>query len=219
MGTKRWVSRLRLFIAATVVAAVPVAGVLPAGAAEERRGYEEALRITFPVKGPTSYANTYSAPRSGGRVHQATDIMANKMQRIYAAKSGVVCYMTGVGEKMPSWGYMMTICGSDGRRYNYLHINNDDPGTDNGKGGLEYAYARKVRPGVRVERGRFLGWVGDSGNAETTGSHLHFEIEDPSLDDARIQKGSYDSLRLNPYYSLRRAERRGDYPGVIFPRA
>lgn len=218
MGTQLWASRLRVLIAAALVAAVPVAGVLPAGAAEERRGYEEALQITFPVKGSTDYSNTYFAARSGGRIHQATDIMAKKMARIYAAKSGVVCYMTGIGEPMPPWGYMLTICGSDGRRYSYLHINNDDPGTDNGKGGLEYAYARKIRPGVRVERGRFLGWVGDSGNAESTAPHLHFEIEDPNLDDARIQKESYDPLRLNPYYSLRRSERRGDYPGVYFPR-
>ncbi|HET9516412.1 MAG TPA: M23 family metallopeptidase, partial [Actinoplanes sp.] len=147
------------------------------------------------------------------------DIMARKMQRIYAAQGGVVCYITGVGEKMPSWGYMLTICGNDGLRYSYLHINNDDPGTDNGKGGLEYAYSRKVRRGATVRRGQFIAFAGDSGNAEWTGSHLHFEIEDPALDDPRIQKTGYDPYRMNPYYSLRRAERRGDYPGVYFPKS
>ena len=219
MAKSFWGTRARLLLAVALVAAVPVTGVLPAGAAEARHGYEEVLRITFPLKDYQSYAETYHAPRSGGRVHQATDIMAKKGQRIFAVKSGVVCYITGVGEPMPSWGYMIKICGNDGMRYSYLHINNDDPGTDNGKGGVVNAYSNKVREGATVRRGQFLGWVGDSGNAETTAPHLHFEIEDPNLDDARIQKESYDPLRMNPYYSLRRAERRGDLPGVHFPRA
>ena len=218
MPTFSWGTRARLFLAAALVAAVPVANVLPAGATEVRRGYEEALKITFPLKDYHSYAETYFAPRSGGRVHQATDIMAKKGQRIYAVQGGIVCYITGVGEPMPSWGYMITVCGNDGMRYSYLHINNDDPGTDNGKGGVVNAYGNKVRAGATVRRGQFLGWVGDSGNAEATAPHLHFEIENPALNDPRIQKKSLDPLRMNPYYSLKRAERRNDYPGVFFPR-
>lgn len=215
MSGRRWSSFAR---AAAVVAvlAVPLAGPLPATAAV-RTGYERAVRITFPVRGDVSYANTYDAPRSGGRIHQATDIMGAKMQRIHAAKGGTVCHITGVGEKMPSYGYMITICGKDGLRYSYLHINNDRPGTDDGKGGVRYAYAKGLQAGAEVVRGQLLGYLGDSGNAEATAPHLHFEIADPELDDARIDRGAYDRLRLNPYFSLRRAEARGDYPGARYP--
>ena len=216
----RALSGVRAFLAVVIVAVLPLAVMLPAGAADELRGYEEVVRITFPLRQRVnySYGDSYFAPRDGGdRFHQATDVMAPKLKKIFAARGGTVCWITGVNEKMPSYGYMVSICGADGLRYNYLHINNDDPGTDNGKGGLRYAYSPKVRMGARVLRGQFIGFVGDSGASETTAPHLHFEIIDPSLNDGRIDTKRLDPLRMNPYYSLRRAERRGDYPGVRFP--
>lgn len=219
IGMRRTLRGARTLLAVLLVALVPLVVVAPAGAAD-RRGYEDVVRITFPLKSKIrySYGDSYWASRDGGtRYHQATDIMAPKHRRIYAAKAGTVCHITGVGEKMPSWGYSVTICGRDGLRYNYLHINNDDPGTDNGKGGVEHAYGRRIRQGAFVGRGQFIGYVGDSGAAESTGPHLHFEIIDPELSDRRIDKRRLDPLRINPYYSLRRAERRGDYPHVLFP--
>jgi peptidoglycan hydrolase-like protein with peptidoglycan-binding domain len=33
---------------------------------------------------------------------------------------------------------------------------------------------------VRVEAGQHIAWVGDSGNAENTAPHVHFELRDPS---------------------------------------
>ena len=221
MPFSRLVSGLRAVVAVALVAALPLAAALPAVAATNLTGYERVVRITFPLgkKAGYSYGDSYFAPRDGGtRVHQATDIAAAKMKRIYAAKGGTVCYITGVDEKMPSWGYMVSICGHDGLRYNYLHINNDKPGTDNGKGGLKYAYSPRVRLGAKVVRGQFLGYVGDSGASETTGPHLHFEIIDPLLVDRRIAKKKFDPLRINPFYSLRRAERRNDFRGVSYPR-
>ncbi len=221
MPVVRWWSSVRLVVAAALVVAVPALGMLPAQAAEARYGYEQIVRITFPLREGAgfSYDDGYFAPRDGGtRFHQATDIMAPKMRRIFAARGGKVCFITGVDERMPSYGYMVTICGRDGRRYNYLHINNDDPGTDNGRGGLRYAYSRTVRLGATVARGQFIAYVGDSGASESTAPHLHFEIIDPSLDDPRIDTNKLDPLRINPYYSLRRAERRNDYPGVTFRR-
>jgi murein DD-endopeptidase MepM/ murein hydrolase activator NlpD len=220
MPISRWLPRVRFVLAAALVAVMPLAAGLPASATETLRGYEQVVRITFPLKSVVNYSydDSYFAPRDGGaRLHQATDIMAPKMRRIFAAKAGTVCYITGVGEKMPSYGYMIAICGRDGRQYNYLHINNDDPGTDNGRGGLVHAYSPRVRAGATVVRGQFLGYVGDSGAAESTGPHLHFEIVDPDLSDRRITAKKLDPLRINPYYSLRRAERRGDYPGALFP--
>ena len=213
-------SVVRALAAAALIVAVPAGAALPATAATATYvGYLQVVDITYPLaKGVGTYSDTYWAARSGGRTHQATDIMAAKMRKVFAAKGGTVCYMTGVGEKPPSYGMMIVICGNDGRRYSYLHLNNDTPGTDNGRSVLRYAYAPNVRPGAIVKRGQFIGYVGDSGNAESTGAHLHFEISQPNLSDGRIRKPGLDPTRINPWRSLYRAERQGDYPGVVYPR-
>jgi hypothetical protein len=97
------------------------------------------------------------------------------------------------------WGYAVTIRGSDGYTYHYLHINNDTPGTDDGQGGVENAYAPRIKRGVRVSRGELIGWMGDSGNAESAGHHLHFEIRKP------------DGTAIDPYPSLLAALTPGTY--------
>jgi murein DD-endopeptidase MepM/ murein hydrolase activator NlpD len=93
----------------------------------------------------------------------------------------------------PYYGFMITLDGDDGYTYNYIHLNNDTPGTDDGQGGSANAYAPGIRQGVRVERGQHIAWVGDSGNAESVGAHLHFEIYD-------------GSTAIDPYESLLAAE-------------
>lgn len=131
-------------------------------------------RIMFPVIGPNKYYDDFYAYRSG-TTHNATVIMAAKMQPIVSASDGVV---VGVWYPQPSWGYSVSVRDDQGYRYNYIHMNNDTPGTDDGNGGAMNAYAADMKVGNRVVRGQLLGWVGDSGNAETTASHLHFEIDD-----------------------------------------
>lgn len=58
----------------------------------------------------------------------------------------------------------------------YLHVNNDTPGTDDGKGTSRHAFPSGIAQGVRVLAGQLVGWRGDSGNAESTGAHLHVEL-------------------------------------------
>ena len=209
------------FVLAVLLAALP-AGMPPAAAAvteaaaASRYGYERTVKITFPVAGPTSWTDTYHADRGGGsRVHQATDIMAGKLQRIHAARGGYVCYAPTT---QPSYGWMLSVCGNDGLRYSYLHLNNDRPGTDDGRGGIGRAYAPGIRQGVPVARGQLIGYVGDSGNAESTAPHLHFEIHDPALNDPRIDRPRYDPQRINPYWSLHAATSRDDFPGRAYPK-
>lgn len=69
-------------------------------------------------------------------------------------------------------------------------MNNDTPGTDDGMG---WGFAAGIEPGVHVEAGQIIGYVGDSGNAETTPPHLHFEQRP-------------DGEEINPYDHLRAAE-------------
>lgn len=206
---------LRRLLAVLLVALVPVAGTLPVAADDAPTGYQRVVDLTFPVAGPVLYTDTYDADRGGGsRKHQATDIMADKLQRIHAAVGGEVCWITGVDSSMPSYGYMMTICGDDGLEYSYVHINNDTPGTDDGAGGVANAYAPGVRDGARVERGQWIAYVGDSGNAEGTGPHLHFSIYDPELVDPRLAVSPYAQGVINPFNSLESARARGDLPGA-----
>ncbi|MBU1164401.1 peptidoglycan DD-metalloendopeptidase family protein [Patescibacteria group bacterium] len=147
----------------------------------------EIRQITFPVAGEYSFTDSFGDPRSDGRTHLGTDIMAEKMTPVVSAVDGYVSYLT-VTE--PYWGYAIYIKDSDNYEYRYLHINDDTPGTDDGNGGIQYAFAPTIKRGVNVSAGQLIGWVGDSGNAENAGSHLHFEIWTPS----RSVINSYPSL-------------------------
>jgi hypothetical protein len=94
--------------------------------------------------------------------------------------------------------------GTDGYVYNYYHINNDNPGTDDGKGGYMHAFAPDMQPGNPIAKGQFLGYVGDSGNAEDAGSHLHFEIYDISKGGS-VGNPSNGGRAINPYSHLKSA--------------
>lgn len=99
-------------------------------------------------------------------------------------------YVNYVAVPQASWGYEVSLQDDEGYTYTYLHINNDTPGTDDGLGGTTNAYAPGIGRGARVTKGQLIGWVGDSGNAEATMPHLHFEMRDPNHNV------------LNPYFSL-----------------
>ena len=139
-------------------------------------------------------------------MHKATDLMGNKSMKLYAARAGTVCFITGLDAAPPAYGVMITICGDDGRKYDYIHVNNDTPGTDDANGGPEFAFSPGLVRGSAVTRGQWIGTMGDSGNAEGTAPHLHFEIEDPSITDP------YGTHQRNPYNSLRAALTRNDVP-------
>jgi len=197
-------------LAIGLIVAVPLVGSL-AGA--QSSSYERVVDMTFPVAGSVRYSNDYHQDRSGGaRVHQATDLLGTKLQALHATVDGEICYVNGVDEPMPSWGYALTLCGDDGLEYRYIHINNDSPGTDDGAGGVQWAYAPEAREGRRVSRGQFLAYLGDSGNAEATTPHLHFEMYDPDLEDPALANPPYKQGRLNPFPSLESARQRGDFP-------
>lgn len=209
MSLHRRLSRL----AAGVVAALVVLPVVPATAAEP---YQVTLDIAFPTVASAYFVHDYHQDRSGGaRKHKATDVMAPKHSPAYAVVDGTICYINGIDEPMPSWGYSVSVCGEDGRRYAYLHMNNDTPGTDDGQGGPELAYAPGIRRGARVARGQLIAWVGDSGNAENAGSQIHFEVHDDRVTDP------YGDQRIDPYPSLVAAKQRGEFPdgSILAPTA
>lgn len=132
--------------------------------------------IEFPVDGPWKYISYFGDARSGGRTHEGVDIGADKMTPLVAAVDGYVSFITF---EERSWGNAVFLRDADGYTYRYIHMNNDTPGTDDGEGGSLYAFAGTLLRGTQVVKGQLIGWVGDSGNAEETPPHLHFEIIAP----------------------------------------
>lgn len=165
---------MRLLIAAIITLALPVS-VLAL----------EPPDIVFPVQGEVTYIDDFTQSR-GDHQHNATDIIADKHTPVLAAAAGTVVFAPN---PEPSYGFMLTISGDDGYTYNYIHLNNDTIGTDDGAGGIKLAYAPGIGVGVHVDQGEHIGWLGDSGNAETISSHLHFEIYN-------------GDIALNPYSYL-----------------
>ncbi|HEY3268980.1 MAG TPA: M23 family metallopeptidase [Armatimonadota bacterium] len=131
--------------------------------------------IVFPVLGRVSWSDTFGAPRDGGsRRPQGQDLMAPKMRPVLAAFDGEVWVSKSPGSNS------VGLSGHDGWSATYLHLKNDHPGTDDGQGSADYAIAPGLSNGDWVAAGQMLGWVGDSGNAENTAPHLHFELHNSS---------------------------------------
>lgn len=146
--------------------------------------------MVFPVLGSSSYTDTFGAPRSGGRTHKGADIFGVKGQALVAAAPGTV---TGKSYGQLG-GYMLTITDYDGNSHFYAHLNNDSKGTDDGKGGEKTAYAAGISVGTAVRAGQLVAFLGDSGNAEGTPPHLHYEIR-PSGSDAVCPNHSLNNAK------------------------
>ncbi|HZH98853.1 MAG TPA: M23 family metallopeptidase, partial [Fimbriimonadaceae bacterium] len=148
--------------------------------------------LVFPVLGGAWYEDWFLKPRGGGRRrHQGQDLMAEKMTPLVACFDGTVSLGRGRGNA----GNTITIYGDNGWIAQYYHVNNDTPGTNDGMGGDEHAFAPGLNSGDRVYAGQFIGYVGNSGNAESTKPHLHFELWDS------VTRGF-----INAYHSLRAAQ-------------
>ncbi len=150
--------------------------------------------IAFPTDASLTFTDNYGDPRSS-HSHIGIDILGKKMTPLYAAADGRVSRIV-IPEA--TYGYEIVLEDADEWSYHYIHVNNDTPGTDDGLGGPEHAYAPGIERGARVQKGQLIGWMGDSGNAETITSHLHFEIHQPNREP------------INPYPSLIAAR----YPGT-----
>lgn len=172
---------IRLLLASVVVTAL----LTPATALAN-----DGFRIaSFPHEDVASeFSNDWGAPRSGGRLHQGTDIFGAKHSEVLAIADGTVIAI----DESPRSGFFVRLEHDDEWESWYLHLNNDHPETDDGSGGPDAAFAPGLEVGMFVSAGTVIGYVGDSGNAEGGSSHTHFELHNeagavnpyPYLEDA-----------------------------------
>lgn len=177
--------------------------------------HDEQIRsIVFPIQPEFAHlvhwSDTFGAPRGSGRSHIGVDIMGDKMIPLVAAADGEVTWLRHDDGR----GNNLEITDADGWAYHYVHINNDTPGTDDGANDYDLAFAPGIERGAQVRAGQVVAYMGDSGNAESTASHLHFEIEAPdgsainptaSVDAAFAALGEPPTLELDqlePWPSL-----------------
>ena len=162
--------------------------VVPAGAVDSG----QIRPITFPVAGPVTYFNDWGACRDGcARAHKGNDLIGDRLQPLLAMHDGVVDRVLD----HPTAGFGIVVRDDEGWEYHLYHVNNDTPGTDDGADDGTWRFAAGIAPGVRVRAGQLLAWMGDSGNSEGSVPHAHVELHRP------------DGAAINPYWSLRQAQR------------
>ena len=176
----RLLTCLLLSVLTAVATPAAAAVMVDPGTGTEYETARVVVPMTFPVAGPTRFDDNWLVCRSGcSRMHMGQDLMAAKMTPLVAAFDGVITSVRR--EATPNSGGNYLVLSSDrgpaaGWSAIYIHVNNDTPGTDDGRGTGKWDFPAGIAPGVRVLAGQLVGWVGDSGNAEGTGPHLHVEL-------------------------------------------
>jgi hypothetical protein len=148
--------------------------------------------ITFPVVEPVYYSDTFGACRGTNcsRTHMGEDLIGQRLFHELAAHDGTVTFMRN--DAAGTGGNWLVITDSQGWTYQYGHINNDTPGTDDGANPPQWRFAPGLHVGQVVKAGQFVAYMGDSGDAEWSVPHLHFEIRTP----AHVAINEWPSLRL-----------------------
>ena len=175
-------------IAAAVLAAGIVLPVPQAEAVLPSSTTQFVIRAFPHETAMVQFWDSWGARRSGGRGHEGTDIMSPKGTSVVAVDDGIVERLDW--NRMSGWN--IKIRHADGWTSHYLHLNNDRCCSDDGNGGEETAFAEDLDVGDFVKAGELIGFVGDSGNAEHTGSHTHFELH-------------IDGKKVDPYPFLEEA--------------
>lgn len=161
--------------AAPAASAPPAAALAPTVALAARQG----AALAIPVSGvrPEQLTDTFTAARSGGRRHDAIDIMAPLGTPVVAAAPGRI-------EKLfySVRGGKTIYVRSPDRRLTYYYAHLD-------------AYAPGLTEQRQVRQGEVLGTVGYSGDANPAAPHLHFEVQPTTPESGWWQH----QANLNPY--------------------
>ena len=119
-------------------------------------------RYVFPVYGPTSYIDTFGAHRADVTYHHGDDIFGSLGQPLVACTDGIV-FSVGFNKV---GGNRLWIVDKAGNQFYYAHLS---------------AFALNAVNGSHVKAGQVIGFMGNTGDAEGTPYHLHFEIHPVSF--------------------------------------
>ncbi|HET9739619.1 MAG TPA: M23 family metallopeptidase, partial [Solirubrobacteraceae bacterium] len=136
------------------------------GKGERRPSHRKRLlssRFVFPVGGRATIGGPFGAYRQIG-AHQGNDLFADFGTPVVAVADGTI---ENVGS-LPISGNRLWVYADGGDQFFYAHMASFAPAAVNGR---------------HVEKGTILGYVGNTGDAEPTPPHLHFEIH-PNGGDA-----------------------------------
>ena len=168
--------------------------------------------LAFPVQGRDSrqISSYFGVPRDGGRRrHEGVDIFAPKGTPAVAAVNGVI---SGVGTNKLGGNVVFLADNDRDIRLYYAHLDHWN-----------------VTNGQRVSIGDTVGFVGNTGNARTTGPHLHFGVygdmggaadplpfirqgRGPARQPLLAQSRLGDSVRVSATRSAVRISPQGDAP-------
>jgi len=131
----------------------PVVGPVPSDELADRD-------LEIPVQGVDAdqLTRTFSDRRSGGRTHEAIDILAPMNTPVVAVEDGTIARLF-----LSKAGGITVYQFDPVERYCYYYAHLDH-------------YAEGLREGQRVKKGQVLGYVGITGNAPKQAPHLHFAI-------------------------------------------
>ena len=155
-------------------------GVIPATAPEAKD--LAARRLEIPVQGVPSkkLVRSYHDRRSGGREHDAIDILAPRNSPVVAVEDGTIVrlYLSKLGgitvyQFDPGGDYL----------YYYAHLER---------------YADGLKEGQPIHRGQLIGYVGTTGNAPKNTPHLHFAVY-----RLTPEKHWWEGTPIDPYDILR----------------
>jgi hypothetical protein len=121
-------------------------------------------KFVFPLVGSWGVGDSYGGPRTDvpGNWHHGDDLFAPIGTPVVAVADGTV---NRVGwEKIGGW--RLWVRDTAGDEFYYAHLS---------------GYAPAVLRSKKVTRGEVIGFVGNTGDAFTTPSHLHFEIHPRKL--------------------------------------
>jgi murein DD-endopeptidase MepM/ murein hydrolase activator NlpD len=118
----------------------------------------------FPVYGPSSFGDTFGAFRGDvpGNWHHGDDIFAALGAPILACADGIV-FSVGWNDV---GGNRLWLRDEQGNEFYYAHLS---------------AFTPLAKNGRLVKAGEVLGFVGNTGDAQGTPTHLHFEVHPFSL--------------------------------------
>ncbi|MCU1399625.1 MAG: peptidase family [Acidimicrobiales bacterium] len=123
-------------------------------------------RPIFPMQTTPRCAilDNFGDPRSGGRSHEGTDMMATQGQEVYAVVDGTLSHqvINGTADSTLSGNsWHLDATGTSKTYYAFMHLEHFADGLANGS---------------FVHQGQVIGYVGDTGDPGPGNYHLHFEV-------------------------------------------